>query len=184
VLQHDVYVSFDPVVDEQATLHRGIYETNPDYGGPRADRHDVAVVLLDEAITGIVPAQLPTARLLNEMKDNGALKNQLFTTVGYGTLRNDKTGGPHSLAGTDERHFAVQSFLSLQPAWIQLSMNPSTGSGGTCYGDSGGPHFIGSTNIIAAITVTGDRYCRATDVVYRMDTESARSYLGQYVVLP
>ena len=51
--------------------------------------------------------------------------------VGYGPLRNDKTGGPHSLVDKNERHYAGQSFLALQPYWIQLSMNPSTGSGGT-----------------------------------------------------
>lgn len=62
-------------------------------------------------------------------------------------------------------------------------MNPSTGDGGACYGDSGGPHF-GNTSVIAAITVTGDAWCRATDVDYRMDTESARSYLSQFVTLP
>jgi hypothetical protein len=72
----------------------------------------------------------------------------------------------------------------LRPFWIQLSMNPSTGSGGTCYGDSGGPHFIGETDVIASITVTGDVNCRATDVAYRMDTDSARDFLGQFVTLP
>ena len=41
-------------------------------------------------------------------------------------------------------------------------MNPSTGNGGTCYGDSGGPNFLGTTNIIAAITITGDAVCRST----------------------
>jgi hypothetical protein len=63
-------------------------------------------------------------------------------------------------------------------------MNPSIGSGGTCYGDSGGPHFLGDSNVVASITITGDRWCRSTDVTYRMDTESARSFLGQYVTLP
>lgn len=181
---HDVWVSFDSVVDETATLYRGTYHHNPNFGGPRSDRNDVAVVVLDEPVAGITPAQLPTAGLLDEMKQAGTLKPQLFTTVGYGTVRNDKTGGPRSLTDNNERRHAVQGFLSLQPAWIQLSMNPATGDGGTCYGDSGGPHFIGQTNVIAAITVTGDRYCRATDVDYRMDTESARSYLAQFVTLP
>ena len=115
---------------------------------------------------------------------NMYLRHQLFATVGYGIVRNDKTGGPHSFVDNNERRYVMQSFLALRPAWIQLSMNPSTGNGGTCHGDSGGPHFIGDTNVIAAITVTGDRYCRATDVDYRMDTESARSYLSQFVVLP
>ena len=40
--------------------------------------------------------------------------------------------------------YALQSALNLEKAWLLLSMNPSTGSGGTCYGDSGGPHFLGA----------------------------------------
>jgi secreted trypsin-like serine protease len=179
-----VWVSFDSVVDESATLHHGVGVLNPEFGGPRSNRNDVAVILLDEPVNGIAPASLPTAGLLDEMKADHALKSQRFVAVGYGTLRDDKTGGPHSLTDTNERHYAEQSFLSLQPYWIQLSMNPSTGSGGTCYGDSGGPHFIGDTGVVAAVTVTGDMWCRATDVVYRMDTDSARSFLGQFVTLP
>ncbi len=67
-------------------------------------------------------------------------------------------------------------------------MNLSTGNGGTCYGDSGGPHFIHlngvETNIVAAITVTGDTQCKATDKDYRTDTEAARRFLAEYVTLP
>jgi hypothetical protein len=59
---------------------------------------------------------------------------------------------------------------------------------GTCYGDSGGPNFLGAgateADIVAATTITGDFMCRATNVVYRLDTESARSFLGQFVSLP
>jgi hypothetical protein len=179
-----VWVSFDSVVDEDASLHHGTPKLHPEYGGPQSNPNDVAVILLDEAVADITPARLPTAGLLDEMKDAKALKSQRFVTVGYGTLRDAKTRGPHSLADTNERHYAEQSFLSLRPYWIQLSMNPSTGSGGTCYGDSGGPHFIGDTDVIAAITVTGDMWCRATDVVYRMDTDAARAFLAQYVMLP
>jgi hypothetical protein len=32
--------------------------------------------------------------------------------------------------------------------------------------------------------VTGDMFCRATDVDYRLDTPAARSFLGDYVDLP
>jgi hypothetical protein len=68
--------------------------------------------------------------------------------------------------------------------WLRISMNPSTGNGGTCYGDSGGPNFLGDTNVIAAITITGDAVCRATNVDYRLDTASARAFLADYVTLP
>ena len=43
---------------------------------------------------------------------------------------------------------------------------------------------LGDTDILAATTVTGDFMCRATNVDYRLDTASARSFLGQFVELP
>jgi secreted trypsin-like serine protease len=63
-------------------------------------------------------------------------------------------------------------------------MNASTGSGDTCFGDSGGPHFLGSSNLVVSITVTGDRFCRASDVTYRTDRASARAFLDDFVDLP
>ena len=179
-----VWVSFDPTWTPSSTMYHGTGVVNPLYPGARANMQDVAVVLLDDAVTGITPASLPTAGLLDQMQADKTLKKQRFVTVGFGILRDDKTGGPHSLVDNSDRYFAEQGFESLQPYAIQLSMNPSTGSGGTCYGDSGGPHFIGESNVVAAITVTGDANCRATDVDYRMDTDSARAFLGQYVTLP
>jgi hypothetical protein len=61
-------------------------------------------------------------------------------------------------------------------------MNVSTGDGGTCYGDSGGPHYLG--NVVVAVTVTGDAYCKATDKDYRVDTSQARAFLAGYLTLP
>jgi hypothetical protein len=45
---------------------------------------------------------------------------------------------------------------------------------GACYGDSGGPNFIGTTDTIAAITITADTACAATNVDLRLDTKSAQ----------
>jgi len=64
-----------------------------------------------------------------------------------------------------------------------ISENPATGNGGTCYGDSG-PNFLGSTDVIAATTITGDSVCRSTNVDYRLDTVSARQFLAGFVALP
>ena len=67
-------------------------------------------------------------------------------------------------------------------------MNLATGNGGSCYGDSGGPHFNHldgvETDIVAAITVTGDAQCKATDQDYLTDTLSARSFLASNITLP
>jgi secreted trypsin-like serine protease len=181
---HDVFVTFDPVYDEDATLHRGTYYLNPNYGHDSHDLNDVAVIILDKRIKKIESATLPPAGLLNDMKMDKELKNQQFVTVGYGRLRDEKTRGPHAIGEAGERFYAEQTFLALKPYWLQISMNPSTGSGGTCYGDSGGPHFLGESNMVVSLTVTGDAWCRATDVTYRLDTDSARGYLSQFVTLP
>ena len=88
----------------------------------------------------------------------------------------------------DTRFVATGGLEALNPSWLRISMNSTLGDGGTCYGDSGGPNFLGAgsgeTNIVAGTTITGDFMCRATNVDYRMDTPSARAFLGQYVTLP
>jgi hypothetical protein len=180
-----VWVSFDSEIGPDSPVIHGTAQINPNYGHDMNDPQDVSVVILDTPQNDITPAQLPAAGLLDQMKDEHLLKDQTFVTVGYGALRHDKTGGPHGIVwDNSERWYVEQSFLSLKPSWIQLSMNPSTGNGGTCYGDSGGPHFLGETNVVVALTVTGDAWCRATDVDYRLDIESARAFLAQFVTLP
>ena len=79
-----------------------------------------------------------------------------------------------------------QTLLSLQPFWLLLNMNPSTGSGGACFGDSGGPHFLGgmTSNLVVSLTVTGDSVCRATDKTYRLDIVSAQEFLSRFGLVP
>ena len=64
--------------------------------------------------------------------------------------------------------------------------NPATGDGGICWGDSGGPHFLelDEEEILISVTSATDAACRAMDWTYRLDSESARSFLGQFVTLP
>jgi hypothetical protein len=189
----DVWVTFATEYDEDATAPTGIipgsYVTHPDFGfsgpGGASDPHDLAVVMLDSA-PGLVPAQLPTEGLLDQLKASPGLKGATFTPVGYGVVREDKTGGPHALFSDGVRRFTTQTFKSLQDAWLGLSQQPSTGDGGTCFGDPGGPRFLGvaTSNLLVAPTVTGDAQCRAFDKSYRVDTASARAFLGQFVSLP
>lgn len=81
------------------------------------------------------------------------------------------------------RLVATQSALNLQKQWLLLSMNPNTGNGGTCYGDSSGPHFAHSIdpNLQVSITITGDAVCKATDLTYGLDTPEARGFLLEFV---
>jgi hypothetical protein len=176
-------------VDPGVTVHHGTGYIHPEWGFPgqggnAADPHDVGVLVLDSAVTMAQYGRLPTAGLLDTVDK----RSSRFTTVGYGTIRDDKTKGPAALGLGTRRKMVTQEMLSLRTAWALFSMNPSTGNGGTCFGDSGGPHFLGAgsteTRVIVAVTVTGDRYCRATDQTYRLDTPQARSFLDDFVTLP
>jgi hypothetical protein len=163
--------------------------TNPDFNRTASDPGDVGVVVLPSGATGgITPAALPPEGLLDQLAEQNGLKNAVFTPVGYGVQNRVVGGGPPFFRDLNPgpRMFAFSSFNSLNPGFLRLSQNVSTGNGGTCFGDSGGPNFFNhnGTQLVAAITITGDSVCRSTNVVYRLDIESARSFLATFVELP
>jgi secreted trypsin-like serine protease len=178
-----VYVTFDTAYSSHSKLYRGTYYYDGLYNQAQSDPHDIAVVVFDKPIN-ITPARLPARGQLDSLR-----VNQPFTAVGYGGQEPVITPGSGPVIGyLDTREYATSSLNSINPAWLRLSQNPSTGDGGTCYGDSGGPNFLGAgkteTNIVAGTTITGDSICRATNVIYRLDTDSARNFLGGFVALP
>jgi secreted trypsin-like serine protease len=174
-----VRVTFDTAYEAGDKVYAGTFEADPLYTQSQSDPHDIAVVVLDKAVRGIAPAQLPEAGSLS-----GLSGTQQFTSVGYGAYAVPRGPGGHQYLYDDVRMVATGTLNSINPAWLRISMNPATGNGGTCYGDSGGPNFLGTTDIVAAITITGDAICRSTNVDYRLDTESARAFLADYVTLP
>lgn len=186
----EMLVTFDPTISENGTYYTGTPVINPNFlaGNGASDTGDIGVILLDQAPPGITPAQLPEAGLLDELKASHVLLHTRFTAVGYGTIREVKTTGFQGILDNLDRNRVEQGFNSLTKAWLNLPMTLSTGDGGTCYGDSGGPHFIHldgeETTIVASITVTGDAPCVAFDKTYRTDTAAARAFLADYVTLP
>ena len=92
--------------------------------------------------------------------------------------------GGHRYLYDDRRMAATGTLNSVTRSWLRISENPAHGDGGGCYGDSGGPNFLGSSNIEAATTIGGDAICRSTNTAYRLDTTSARSFLDDFVTLP
>ena len=174
-----VGVTFDPDYVAGDKVYYGTFHADPLYPGPTSDAHDIAVVVLDKAGKGITPARLPAADSLS-----GVSSTQQFTSVGYGAYEVTNQPGGHAYLYDDVRMVATGTLNAVNKTWLRISMNPSTGNGGTCYGDSGGPNFLGTSNVVAAITITGDAVCRSTNVDYRLDTPSARAFLGQFVALP
>ena len=181
------WVTFSPTYDEASasptglvrvtdfTVHEGFAQP-----GGGSDAYDIAIVTLETPQTA-TPAELPELGLLDTFSQQ-ELRQLGFTTVGYGLVRTSKKGGPHGFIDETNRLVAQQTFLSLSKKWLTLNMNPSTGSGGTCYGDSGGPHFLGgmTSNLLVSLTVTGDAMCRATDQTYRLDSITAQEFLSRF----
>jgi secreted trypsin-like serine protease len=179
-----VHVTFDTKYSSRSKLHRGTFYYDTRYNWAQDDPHDLAVVVFDRPVTNIAPARLPERGQLSRLPHN-----QQFTAVGYGGQEPIITPGTGPVIGyLDEREYSTSTLNAINPAWIRNSQNPATGDGGACYGDSGGPNFLGAgsgeTNIVAGTTITGDAICRATNVIYRLDTDSARSFLGGFVALP
>jgi hypothetical protein len=168
------FVTFEEVPSSTSKVYQGTFYDDP--------KIDIAVVVLDQS-PGITPAQLPyEGQVASEAKST-----KWFTAVGYGgELAPKQPGGP-VIVYDDQREWAVSTFKSFNGTYLRLSQNQD--SGGTCYGDSGGPNFFGGnstpeTNVIASTTITGDAWCKATNVTLRLDTAPVRAFLDDYVTLP
>jgi V8-like Glu-specific endopeptidase len=82
-----VRVTFDSAYQAGDPVHYGTFQADPLYSQVQSDPHDIAVVVFDQAISGITPAELPAAGSLSRLP-----KNQTFTSVGYGAY--EVTNGP------------------------------------------------------------------------------------------
>jgi secreted trypsin-like serine protease len=190
------YVTFDSPIgygaltnDPGVTLNAvSQVVTNPAYNQRQSESGDIGVLILSRPARGTTPATLPTLGLLDKLAAAGALKNATFTAVGFGVQERVTGGGRpfHLDLNPTPRMYAFSSFNSLGPGYLRLSQNASTGNGGTCFGDSGGPNFLPMNGalVLVATTVGGDLVCRSTNVDYRLDTKSARAFLSNYVTLP
>jgi secreted trypsin-like serine protease len=183
------YVSLDPLIPFGAStssttklLAVSHVVTNPNYNQSQSDSGDIGVLILEKSVHGVPPATLPACRLLDQLSAQNGLKTATFTNAGYG-LQNRVVGGGvpfYQDLNPVPRMFSFSSFNSLNGGYLRLSQNPSTGNGGTCFGDSGGPNFmmLNGRQLIVSITITGDSVCRSTNVDYRLDTISAQSFLA------
>jgi len=185
-----VPVSFEETIAPGSKLYWGTWYQHPSYYGGEDNPNDVAVVVLDKPVRTSAYARIARAGLLNEMKAAGTLnQSTIFTSVGYGSQETEPPHGwgrPGSpLTYLDTREWAIGTFNSLGKGYMTISQNPHAGSGGTCYGDSGGPQFLGdqSSNLQVSVTVTGDVFCKSTNKVQRLDIPSVQGWLSQFVAL-
>lgn len=183
------YVSFDQSIpfgsltsNKTELLPVAHVVSNPNYNPSQGDSGDIGVLILERSVRGVTPATLPACGLLAQLVAQNGLKTATFTNAGYGLQDRVVGGGLPFFQDLNPipRMFSFSSFNSLNGGYLRLSQNPSTGNGGTCFGDSGGPNFltVNGKQLIVAITITGDSVCRSTNVDYRLDTVSAQGFLA------
>lgn len=181
-----IWVSFDSEVDPNTSklIPAVSFATHPAFD-PRTRFNDVGVVILSEPVLDVSPVALPTEDLLGQMKAAGTLQNQTFVNVGYGVTAVFKRMPPTLGKRDGVRRLSTSVYSSLTQNWLHLlGNNDATGEGGTCDGDSGGPHFLGESNLVLSLTSWGDHVCRSLQMTQRLDTVSVRAFLDEYVTLP
>ena len=155
--------------------------------------HDVGVVILQAP--GVVLPQgqygvLPTANQFDALKTRRGLQDVTFTAVGYGLQESFPDPASFLAHNSRTRYVAIPQLLQINvPGFtgdfsLLLSNNHSTG--GTCFGDSGGPNFQGSgpteTKVVAGVTSFGiNGNCAGTGGVFRMDRQNVLDFVRKYL---
>ena len=112
---------------------------------------------------------LPQLNQLDKLKTRRGNQDVTFTAVGYGLQKIN----PVFIEAERVRMFARPHLIQINGGLvgdfsILLSNNASTG--GTCFGDSGGPDFVGTSRVLGGVTSFGlNGNCAGTGGVYRVD---------------
>jgi len=142
--------------------------------------YDVGLVILSKPVRLKEYGVLPDEGFLETLGS----KDDRFTVVGYGMQ------GIISPFYQDDyaRYVGHVSLVELNSTFAggasaKFTNNPGggNGSGGTCFGDSGGPVFHGDTRTIGAIVSWGITPCIGVDYQFRMDTATALDFVRAYL---
>ncbi len=190
-----IYVSFDWQIDQsESNPHPNHWikaeklYVHPLYGHDVGNLYDLAVITLPEGSTqGIAPATLAREGFLDDLKMQGSLRDEEFLTVGYGIQADWEKGPPQFFwERWGWRNFATAPLASLTPVNLYLNINENAhpGSGGGCFGDSGGAVYLpqaGQNILVGLNSLRSDHNCRAMTSYYRTDTPWAQEFLNPFL---
>jgi hypothetical protein len=166
------YVSFDQSFRNSSPLVSGTAVPNPDFN-PASSAHEIALVVLASPVTDRGVAQLPTPDLLDT-----AARGTPLTIVGYGANGFLKGGGrPPDFQLV--RSYADARLVKVEAAKKGLNLRMSSG---ICFGDSGGPVLLGSSDVAVGInSFVKNAQCAGNSFAFRLDTAESLGFLAPYL---
>jgi secreted trypsin-like serine protease len=144
--------------------------THPDYNPNAFYLRDLGVVVLDQAMSMSTYGRLPALDQLDALKPSSST---IFTAVGYGLQQSFPNAASWKENNKRVRMVATPHLLQINTGFtgdFSILLSNNTATGGTCFGDSGGPNFVGRSNVIGGVTSYGiNGNCAGTGGVYRVD---------------
>lgn len=176
-----------------ASVEAVSFQAHPLYPTASFVFHDVGVVILAEPGVVLPPGQygvLPSVNQFDALTPRRGQKDVTFTAVGYGLQESFPSPAMFLASNVKTRYVATPKLLQINvPGFtgdfsMLLSNNHNTG--GTCFGDSGGPNFYGSgateTKIVAGVTSFGiNGNCAGTGGVFRMDRQNVLDFVNAFL---
>jgi secreted trypsin-like serine protease len=164
------YVVFGDTLDPGSwTPIHGTAVTDPAFGHDSSDPQDLGVIVLDRNAP-VAPASLPAPGAADSLARDGVAP----LSVGYGY--SGLLGKGFVYDGL--RHVAAIPVVS-QTATL-LRVGSQTGAQ-LCFGDSGGPQFLPGSSTVVSVTSGGNPVCKGNATTTRLDSASARGFLGAFV---
>ena len=178
----------------------GTAYTNPDYrssdnpygggnGLPAFSYRDVGIVVLDEPVYMDEYAALPTAGLVDTLRNKTRVD-----FVGYGVQYQAQIPGNqlpqppprNRWTGPRIRMYApselVRGKFVNSAEFLRLALNPGGGSGGTCFGDSGGPDLLGGTNVVLGVnSYVTNANCTGVGYSSRIDIPEVLEWIYEFL---
>jgi hypothetical protein len=163
--------------------------THPDYDPNAFYLHDLGVVVLDEPYVVGEYGALPELNQLDQYATKRGKDKLTFTSVGYGLQQSFPDAASWKENNVKIRMVAHPRLIQINTGFTgdgSLLLSNNANTGGTCFGDSGGPNFLFDTNVIAGVTSFGiNGNCAGTGGVYRVDRADDLDWLyeefGQYL---
>lgn len=158
--------------------------THPQYNPGAFFLYDLGIVVLDAPMNMPRYGQPPQMGVLDERAVKRGQNKTTITAVGYGLQKINPVfvEGYRARLQADLRLIDVKGTAGI-PAGTSVMLSNNANTGGTCFGDSGGPLFLDQSDVIVAVTSFGlNGNCAGTGGGYRVDTQDDLDWIRTFGV--